>query len=430
MNNLIIGFKNMLNRKLYSSMLASSAVLVEWVEFTVYIYMSTVISKLFFPKESSNLQLLLTYGIFTASYFIRPVGAIAYGYIADKLGRKKVMVLSVLLMTIATFLIGCLPTYEQIGVYAPLLLLLFRLLQGFAIAIEFNNSSNYLIEQLNKTPIIASSILVAVSTGGMCLGAFIVSQMDFEAYPWAWRVPFLVSALVSFVIYILRRNITETPEFLEAKANKQLSDNPLFDVIKNHKRELVTISSLAAFIGVFLYAGHFYLITYLVKYGGYKLSVATKLAFYTELGLTVLTPAFAIIGERSGCYLNIFRAGIVMMVFTAPFLFIFALKGPEYIHLMILILVAYVIADAMFSACVFYLMYSLLPTPLRCTGTGLAYTMAIAIFGGTAPILSQGLVNLDLMYAPGVYISFIGVMTYMIARRNLGKDVTRLEKSQ
>ena len=177
--------------------------------------------------------------------------------------------------------------------------------------------------------------------------------------------------------------------------------------------------SLAAFIGVFLYGGHFYLITYLVKYGSYKLQSATQLAFYTELGLTILTPIFAIIGEKSGNYLNIFRAGIIMMVITAPFLFIFALKGPEYMQFMIVVLVAYVIADAMFSACVFYLMYSLLPTQLRCTGTGLAYTTSVAIFGGTAPILSQGLVNLDLMYAPGIYISLIGIIVYMVTRRNL-----------
>jgi MHS family proline/betaine transporter-like MFS transporter len=397
--------------------LAVSAIFVEWIEFSIFVYLNTIFSKNFFPMQKPEVATMMTFGIFAVSYFIRPLAAAIYGYIADKRGRKKVMVFSILLMSISTVSIGLLPDYSKIGVAAPILLLFFRALQGFAIAVEFNNSGNFLIEHLKENRIIASSLVVASATGGMSAGAFIVSIMDFETYPWIWRVPFVVAALLSFFVFIMRRGMNETPEFLSLAKNNAFSDNPFHEVLKTHKVRMMMIAVFSAFIAVMLYGGHVYFASnYLIKTGGLSLSESSRLAFFTELGLTIVIPLVAVFGQKKNCYPLLVKSGIIIIGMVCPLLFYYG-KNPVENYLELSICVAiYVIGDSMFSSSIFYYIYALLPVNVRCTGSGFAYSVSVAIVGGTTPLICDTLVKQGMHLGPGFYISFVALITYFVFR--------------
>ena len=395
--------------------LAVCAIFIEWVEFSIFVYLSTIITKNFFPEQSPQVGIYLTFGIFAISYFVRPFGAVIYGYIADKRGRKKVMVFSVLLMSLSTMAIGLLPDYSKIGMMAPIFMLIFRVVQGFAIAVEFNNSGNFLIEHLKGNRILASSFIVSSATGGMCMGAFIVSIMDFETYPWIWRVPFVVASIVSFLLFILRKKLNETPEFLDIVRNNSFSDNPLHDALTNYRARLLMIATFAAFIGVMLYGGHVYFAsTYLVQVGGLDLAVSSRVAFYTELGLAICVPIMAVISQTYKCHSFMAKIGILLMAIIGPLLFYFGESASSNFLPIAICLIGYVLSDAMFSSSIFYYIYALLPVNIRCTGSGLAYSTSSAIFGGTTPILAQFFVNSGYKYAPGFYITLIAIVTFKV----------------
>jgi len=414
-------------QKLSNVVLAVCAIFIEWVEFSIFVYLNTIICKNFFPEQSPEMGAYLTLGIFATSYFIRPVGAIIYGYIADKRGRKKVMVMSVLLMSISTLAIGMLPDYSKIGILAPILMLIFRIIQGFAIAVEFNNSGNFLIEHLKDNRILASSFIVSAATGGMCMGAFIVSIMDFETYPWIWRVPFVCAAIASFLLFILRKKLNETPEFLTMVKNNSYSANPLHEVVTFYKARLFMIATFAAFIGVMLYGGHVYFASkYLVKVAGLNLAQSSRIAFYTEFALALTVPTMAVIGQRFNCYGLMAKVGIIVMAIVGPCLFYFGESAATDKVPLFICLALYVISDAMFSSSIFYYIYALLPVSLRCTGSGLAYSTAAAIFGGTTPLLAELFVNNGFKYATGYYISFMAIITYIVfcqADKLVQKDI-------
>ena len=402
-------------QKLSNVILAVCAIFIEWVEFSIFVYLNTIICKNFFPQQSPEMGAYLTLGIFATSYFVRPIGAIIYGYIADKRGRKKVMVMSVLLMSISTLAIGMLPDYSKIGVMAPILMLVFRVVQGFAIAVEFNNSGNFLIEHLKDNRILASSFIVSAATGGMCMGAFIVSIMDFETYPWIWRVPFVTAAIASFLLFILRKKLNETPEFLIMVKNNSYSSNPLQEVMSLYKVRLFMIATFAAFIGVMLYGGHVYFASkYLVKVGGLNLAQSSRIAFYTEFALALTVPTMAIIGQKFNCYNIMAKLGIILMAIVGPLLFYFGEFASTDRTSLYICLAVYVISDAMFSSSIFYYIYALLPVRLRCTGSGLAYSTAAAIFGGTTPLLAEFFVNHGYKYATGFYITLMACITFIV----------------
>ncbi len=402
-------------KKLYLQFLAVSAVTLEWVEFSVYMYMSTFLAKIFFPIDDAEFAYIYTMAIFAMSYLVRPLGAIIYGYVADKRGRKKVMVLSVFLMSIATIAIGFLPTYNQAGYFAPLALLFFRMLQGFAIAIEFNNAGIYIIEHSKRSPIIASAFVSAAASFGMCCGAFIDSIINLENTPDIWRMPFIILGIASFFIYFLRRSLTETPDFENIRKSNAIESNPFRKIFKEHKLALFKIFATASFIGCFLYGGHIYLVSiFLVKHGGYTIKSANELSFYTNLLLSILTPIFAYIGSRFNLAQSFFRIGIIGIAAIGPFLFLTGYLGPNFKGLMSFVFAFYAIADALFACYIYYYLFSLLPANIRCSGIGFGYSSAIAIIGGTAPLVFEFLVKNVSILAPGLIVTFFGLSLVFI----------------
>jgi MHS family proline/betaine transporter-like MFS transporter len=398
-------------KKRSSSVFIFCATLIEYIEFSIYIYLSPILSQLFFPQNNPHTAILLTYGIFAISYFVRPLGGIIFGNIADKVGRKNVLLFSVLLMSISTLAIGLLPTYQHIGALAPILLLVCRIFQSFAVAVEFNTSSMYLIELADHNPYLASSWLTTASCGGMGLGALIVSFTSFHQYHQGWRLPFLITGCLSFLIYLLRRKLPESPVFLQMQQEQQVAENPLQLSMKKYKRELVVIGLLAGYVGVFLYIGHVYFTTFLVQIGGYSLSQATSIGAITELSIAVLTPCFALLLQRCSPA-KILKVGILLMALIGPWLFQAGLEE-RYSQSFIASVLSYVFADAIVSCCIFYYIYSLVPPSVRCTSLGIAWSICLSLIGGTAPVLAAFFVRQGWTMAPGIYMSAVGVVTFL-----------------
>ncbi|HRE30845.1 MAG TPA: MFS transporter, partial [Candidatus Berkiella sp.] len=186
----------------------SLGTLLEWAEYTFYGYMALTLSSLFFPSSNPKVALIKTFGIFSAGYIMRPLGAIIFGAMGDNLGRKPALMSSLLLMGFATFTIGCLPTYATIGIGAPLLLLLMRLLQGLAISGEYNGAGIFLVEKSSSNPCLAGSWVSASAAAGMVVGGVAALLVNHPLAPlWAWRVPFLLGGLSCFLGLMCRNRL-------------------------------------------------------------------------------------------------------------------------------------------------------------------------------------------------------------------------------
>ena len=220
---------------------------LEFYDFIIFVYFATVIGNLFFPPGISDwLRQLQTFGIFAAGYLARPLGGIIMAHFGDLIGRKKMFTLSILLMALPTLAMGLLPTYETIGLWAPMALLLLRILQGAAIGGEVPGAWVFVSEHVPARRVgFACGTLTAGLTGGILLGSLITTGINTVFSPaevagWAWRIPFLLGGIFGFVAMYLRRWLHETPVFLEMQANKALAQEvPLKAVLRDHSRAVV-----------------------------------------------------------------------------------------------------------------------------------------------------------------------------------------------
>ncbi|AWM79868.1 MFS transporter [Gammaproteobacteria bacterium ESL0073] len=232
-----------LNKNDYKTLaLSSLGGTLEFYDFIIFVFFTNTLTHLFFPGENIFIAQMQTLGIFAAGYLARPIGGVIMAHFGDKLGRKRMFTLSIFLMALPTFIIGCLPTYNTIGVLAPLLLLLMRILQGAAIGGEMPGAWVFIAEHTPKQRYgLGIGVLTSGITGGIFLGsivAIIVQQMysDSEINAFAWRIPFLLGGIFGFISVYLRRFLGETPIFKEMAAKKAIANElPILTVIKKHK---------------------------------------------------------------------------------------------------------------------------------------------------------------------------------------------------
>jgi len=239
-----------------------------------------IMSPLFFPKDSS-LAMYFAFFTFASGYLIRPLGAIVFGHLGDKKGRKRAFMWTMLLVIIPTFIIACLPTYQAIGIVAPLALLSCRLLQGFCAGGEFSGAIVFVLEHAkNNHSGLTSSLVRAIGFFGVAFGTFIGSLATLEIMPnWSWRIPILFGAAVSLFAYLMRKRMEETPEFIQLEQSRELSKIPLIEVFKHAKKSVLCGFGIMTCSYIFLY----YTTVYLGSL--YK----TQLAFSASQAMTINT---------------------------------------------------------------------------------------------------------------------------------------------
>ena len=406
----------------------SFGTLLEWAEFTFFAYMADYLSRKFFPADNPDFARLKIYGVFAASYLMRPAGAIFFGHIGDRYGRKPPMIASLLLMAAATFAIGILPTYEAIGAISSVLLVLFRMIQGFAVGGEFNGATVLLTEYDKKRPFLAGSWTSFASSTGMAFGAFMATVVSSLNYADLWRVPFLLSSTLAIVAIYLRKDMEETEDFRIAKEKKSLFKIPLIAAWKHNRSGLLCTAALSMFVSVYVYTGNIYYRTVAVNIGGIAPEQAS-LAITIGVGLnTLLIPILASLADRTNGH-KLCCFGLSAALTLSPLIMYLATNG-NFIYVLLGQLI-YGSIDAIVSATAFTILTSYFKTGTKYSGTSFAWSITTAIFGGSALIVNELLAgHLKLLFGPGMYMSLSALICLIVVVRvyrkahNSGKERT------
>jgi len=369
---------------------------LEWYDYALYAYMTLIISKLFFPAGNESAHLLATLGIFAVGFVARPFGGVFFGWLGDKFGRKTSLVISIFMMAIPTGCIGLLPTYEMVGMVAPILLIILRVLQGLSLGGAFSGSITFLVEHApyNKRGIIGSTTIASLCAGFL-LGSIVAILVklpltDLQYETWGWRIPFLLGIPIGFIGLYIREHCEESPVYEAAKKDGHLSKSPLCDVFK------FELKHVAQSIGVFLSATMpFYLITYFITYSQNTLSLgkteAMSLNMINMLIMFVVAPFSAMLSDRIGRRKVLGSCALLMMAAVVP---IFTQLQPG------ATLMAAGLAQAAFTFIVSLyvgpvpaLLVEIFPTRVRYTGMAISYNICAAVFGGTTPMVSEWLMH-------------------------------------
>ncbi len=372
--------------------------ILEWYDFTVYGFFATVIGAQFFPDEDKVVQLIAAFGVFAAGYLMRPLGGVIFGHIGDKQGRKKALLISVLMMAIPTTLIAFLPTYSQIGWYSALLLVILRLLQGLSVGGEFTGSISFLVERApnDKRGFFGSWSTFGVF-GGMLLGSALASIVTAllsktQLHDFGWRIPFLFGAVIGVVGLFLRKGMGDDEHFEKMKKLKENDKTPLAEFWANHKMKALKIMLLSWGFGVSVYLIFIFLPSYLHTFHNVELDDALSAHTISIVVLMLLIPLFGILTDKFGRKKVLLVSLIGFVVFTYP---LFGLMFENTYMAILVSMLAFSVLEAMFQAVMPALMTETFPASVRYTGLSVSYNFSLALFGGTTPLVCTWLVKVS-----------------------------------
>ena len=396
---------------------------LEWYDFVVFGFFTTVISPLFFPNHDPNASLLLTMATFGAGFVTRPLGGIMLGLHADRRGRKAALQLIIALMTLAVALIAFAPTYASIGLAAPALILTGRLLQGFATGGEFASATSFLVESAppGKRGLYGSLQMVGQGLSallGALAGVVITQTLDPDSISaWGWRLPFVLGLVIGPVGLFMRRRLDETRAFIAARQT-QAESATLAQLVSAYPRRVASAFGMAASTTIYFYI----LLIYMPTYGKTALGLSLRDAFLAEgAGLCVLialTPIFGALSDRIGRRPVLLAGHAAFLIMLLP-LFSWIQNGPSLGKLAamqsLLCVAAAIVLGPISTA-----LAEQFPVRVRSTGLALAYNLAVMIFGGFAQLIVAWLMSaLATPLAPAFYLMFgalVGFVTALMTR--------------
>ncbi|NUU03268.1 MFS transporter [Herbaspirillum robiniae] len=391
---------------------------LEWFDFTVYSFFAVIIAKLFFPTGNELTSLLLAVATFGVGFFMRPVGGILLGIYADRVGRKAALSVTILLMALGTTIIGLAPTYEQIGLFAPMLIVVARLLQGFSAGGEMGSATAFLTEYAPEkerayySSWIQASIGVAVLLGA-AVGTFVTSSLDAESLAsWGWRLPFLLGIVIGPVGYYIRNHLDETPAFLE---EKDKTDSPLKEVIRNFPRETTASFSMVILWTVCTYVLLFYMPTYSIKVLKLPQSTGFIAGMVGGLCIMVFAPIVGRLADRRGRRLFLSGSAFLILVLAYP-MFAYINTAPSLASLLLFQLVFGVLIAA-YTGPILAAFSELFPAKVLSTGLSVAYNLAVTIFGGFASFFITWLIAATgSTMAPAFYVMIAAAISFIGTR--------------
>ena len=409
-----------LKKVVFSSFLGN---FIEWFDYASYSYLATVLALVFFPGEDKMVATMMTFGVFALAFLVRPLGAIFWGNMGDKKGRKWALSTSILLMSGATFLIGCLPGYAMLGIGAPLLLLLLRMVQSFSASGEYAGAATFIAEYSPKEHRGFYCSMVPASTAvGLLIGSLFATWM-FNTFgatsefvvDWGWRIPFWLAGPLGFITHYIREHLEDSPVYAQMQADlaekgMKSEDKPIRTLFKKHFRVLVISFGACVLNAVGFYAA--------------SASIITTIVLVVYIVFIFLSGR---ISDKFGRKKMLIGACVGFIVFTIPAFWL--LNSLDFFTILVVELVMCLLLTINDGTLSSYLCETF-PTDVRYSGFALSFNLANAIFGGSASYISFALIELtgDAI-APAYYMVFIAILALvaMIAsHEHTGKDLSEV----
>jgi MHS family proline/betaine transporter-like MFS transporter len=383
---------------------------LEWFDISVYAYFAVYLAKAFFPTNDPTTSLLLTFGTFALTFLARPIGGILLGTYADRYGRKASLLLSIAMMTVGTLAVGCMPSFDTIGVMAPLLVIVARLVQGFSAGGEFGSSTAFLVEHMpGRRGFVASWQFASQGISSLLCAGFgllltsILSEAELQN--WGWRIPFLFGVLIGPIGLYIRNNIEDATAPPSAR-----HDTPARTVFMTQKFPVVlAVGVIAAATSVNYLI--IYMPTYVVKALHLPATVGYLAAFAVGIASITLNPIAGIISDRVGRTPYMITMGFLLLVAIFPVYLLLAGKPSGMVIVLAVLLLGSL--KALYLGAVAALMSELFPAATRATGLGLSYNIGVTAFGGSGPAIVTWLGSFALIgdLAPGYYLTAVCIFS-------------------
>ncbi|MBV8030239.1 MAG: MFS transporter [Betaproteobacteria bacterium] len=371
-------------RRVKAIVAGSSGNLVEWYDFYVYSFTALYFASEFFPKGNQTTQLLSAAGVFAAGFLMRPVGSWLFGWLADKRGRRFSMMAAVVLMCAGSLLVAVLPTYASIGIAAPALLLLARLVQGLSVGGEYGTAATYMSEvAAHEHRGFYSSFQYVTLIGGQLLAVLVLVILqqflsDAELRSWGWRIPFVIGAIAAVIAFFLRRTLAETT----SHATRTRTDAGTLKGMFRYPRSFLVVMGFTAAGSLTFYTFTTYMQKYLVNTAGMNARTASSTMTAALFCFMILQPVFGALADKIGRRNSMLCFSVLMMLVTVPILHALATVGDPLTAFWLVMLA--MLCVSFYTSISGLVKAELFPMHVRALGVGFSYAIANAIFGGTA----------------------------------------------
>jgi MFS family permease len=391
--------------------LASMGGMLEFYDFTIYGLFSVYFANQFFPSNDNLISIIASYSVFIIGYIARPIGGILFSHIGDEVGRKIVLVLTLVIMGIASIGIGLLPTYASIGIWAPILLLFFRLVQGLAIGGELPSMIVYVTESMpNKRGYAIGGVLSGTDAGlllGMIVNFILIYCLNKQQLlDFGWRIPFIFGGLLCFVSYQIRKKLHETKAFTQHAKDK--IKFPLAYLLKNHLPQVLIGIGITGIMGAFVMLSIIFMPTYLTQIAKIPAAHVSNLTLIATIVTVIAAYVMGLIANKFNPR-RVMSICLVLAVFVA--IISYNLIAANMYLLLALCMLT--LMQGFFATLSPLLISYIFPTRIRLTGVALSYNLGHTIFGGLAPILVTGLIHKThfTYMVPVAYISVVVAIT-------------------
>ena len=399
--------------------LAASAFgnILEWFDIGLFIYLSPFIGRQFFPDQTAANATIMVFSVFAAGFICRPLGSILFGHLGDRIGRARTLIFSIMAVTLATLAMGLLPGYHTIGIWAPLIFTLLRLLQGLSIGGEYSGVMIYLAESSpNGRRGFFTSFAAVGANAGFLLATISTILLNTLLPPailqsWGWRIPFLFSGCLGLIIFYSRLNLVETSAYLYLKKHRQIIRVPLLAALREAPRQLLQILGLTSMGSTFYYIFFGYMPNYLAQFFGVSLmfSLACQAIFLG--GMLLLLPMAGMLGDRFGRKKMLLITATGMIFFAFPCFYL--LQHEMAIFIFVGLSVATILTSLEQGNTLVTIVENC-PLDFRYSGVAFAYNAGNAIFGGTAPLIVSLLTQKVNHFAPAYYLMVMSIISLIV----------------